>query len=289
MNKQLFQELLQSPKAYEQVSIQSLKDLSNDFPFSALVKSVYLKKLYLEEDYRFENELFKTAMLVPDRAALKRFLFDQQPLVLQPSSAKEKPLTQLRIIEDDSKVVDSAPDPKAIEKDNTVQKVVPELENELIAQAINASISIEVKEEQHTKEEAEKQKVSGPPFDQQEDQSAILDGKQTFSQWVNTFQFKNQSKLIEKENFRKNAEALIDQFIKSQPKIVAKKEFYTAENRAKKSVEETGDIASETLANIYAAQGKLQKAIQTYERLILRFPEKKAYFAGQISQLKNNS
>ena len=43
---------------------------------------------------------------------------------------------------------------------------------------------------------------------------------------------------------------------------------------------------SETLAKIFAVQGNYPKAIFAYEQLILLIPEKKAFFASQIQELK---
>jgi tetratricopeptide (TPR) repeat protein len=44
---------------------------------------------------------------------------------------------------------------------------------------------------------------------------------------------------------------------------------------------------SENFAKILTLQGKTDKAIEIYEQLILKIPEKKAYFEAQIEKLKN--
>lgn len=46
------------------------------------------------------------------------------------------------------------------------------------------------------------------------------------------------------------------------------------------------DLASESLAKILARQGKPERAIAVYERLMVKHPEKMAYFAAQIDSLR---
>lgn len=60
-----------------------------------------------------------------------------------------------------------------------------------------------------------------------------------------------------------------------------------AKELAAKSVVENFDIATETLAAVLEAQGHYQKAIAMYERLKLKYPEKSAFFAAKIEELKS--
>ena len=46
------------------------------------------------------------------------------------------------------------------------------------------------------------------------------------------------------------------------------------------------DLASESLAKILTRQGKIDRAIAVYERLMVKQPEKMAYFAAQIESLR---
>jgi tetratricopeptide (TPR) repeat protein len=53
----------------------------------------------------------------------------------------------------------------------------------------------------------------------------------------------------------------------------------------KRSAGPTTSIVSEGMAKILLRQGKIEKAIEMYEQLILKKPEKKAYFAEKIKEL----
>jgi hypothetical protein len=44
---------------------------------------------------------------------------------------------------------------------------------------------------------------------------------------------------------------------------------------------------TETLAKVYLEQKKYNKAIQAYEILILKYPEKSSFFADRINEIKN--
>ena len=44
---------------------------------------------------------------------------------------------------------------------------------------------------------------------------------------------------------------------------------------------------TETLAKVYLEQKKYSKAIQAYEILILKYPEKSSFFAHRILDIKN--
>lgn len=58
------------------------------------------------------------------------------------------------------------------------------------------------------------------------------------------------------------------------------------QEKAKKSMTENRSYYTETLAYIFELQDKWEKAIEVYQELILKNPEKSAYFASQIKLLR---
>lgn len=82
---------------------------------------------------------------------------------------------------------------------------------------------------------------------------------------------------------------LIDSFIRKEPRIppVRSKldEPNTQEDLTKRTKPVGGGLVTESFAKILERQGKLDKAREIYEKLIVKNPEKKAYFAAKISEL----
>jgi hypothetical protein len=116
----------------------------------------------------------------------------------------------------------------------------------------------------------------------------------TFTSWMSTFvEDKNQDSTSKKQ-------LEIPQKEEGNPKIEKEKEknkeisvvekrkneFFSPLQKARESLDETRLPVSETLAKVYAAQGNYPKAIVAYEKLSLKFPEKKSFFALQIETLK---
>ncbi|PKV75380.1 hypothetical protein [Pontibacter ramchanderi] len=84
---------------------------------------------------------------------------------------------------------------------------------------------------------------------------------------------------------------IIDQFLKLNPRLKTmanlKLKPEPQEDLSLKSSKIKKGMATESLANIFISQGKPKKAAKIYEQLILKYPEKKSYFAEQIEKLQN--
>lgn len=84
-----------------------------------------------------------------------------------------------------------------------------------------------------------------------------------------------------------DANALLENFIRSKPKMrKPKTEFFKAETAAKKSESDDSFIVSESLAKLHLKQAHFDKAIEVYEKLLLQNPNRKAYFAARIKEIK---
>ena len=79
--------------------------------------------------------------------------------------------------------------------------------------------------------------------------------------------------------------AILEQFLQVNPKIKPVRDAPMGENLALKTPNVSG-LVTETLANHYYDQGMTEKAIQAYEILKLKVPEKSAIFAARISEMR---
>ncbi len=93
--------------------------------------------------------------------------------------------------------------------------------------------------------------------------------------------------------------SLIDKFLSSgEPRIKNNKAKTDigkgVDNKyfVERSVQEDDELVSETLASIYFQQQNYDKALEAYQKLSLKYPEKSVYFAGRIKEIeliKNNN
>jgi hypothetical protein len=120
---------------------------------------------------------------------------------------------------------------------------------------------------------AEKELNIGAPLDFNEDEI------HSFGEWLSLTKVKK----IERTDDRNQGD-LIDVFIDNEPSISKpkKESFFSPAESAKESLLENDSIVTETLARVYLEQGHYNKAITSYEKLSLKFPEKSTFFANQI-------
>ena len=145
----------------------------------------------------------------------------------------------------------------------------------LITENVKETEVVEQKKvEENTKTRAvEKELNIGKPLDFTEDET------HSFAEWLSLTKVK---KIDRSAN--QNQGDLIDTFIENEPSISKPKKetFFSPAESAKESLLENDSIVTETLARVYLEQGHYDKAIASYEKLSLKFPQKSTFFANQI-------
>lgn len=129
------------------------------------------------------------------------------------------------------------------------------------------------KREDETRNAVENELVIGKPLEFTEDET------HSFAEWLSLTKVK---KIDRKDS--QNKENLIDAFIENKSSISKPKKeaFFSPSKSAKESLFENDDIVTETLARVYLEQGHYEKAISSYNKLSLKFPQKSTFFANQI-------
>lgn len=96
--------------------------------------------------------------------------------------------------------------------------------------------------------------------------------------------------LTQKSEEQKRQQQIIEGFMKRNPRIIRQDsnvEPVIADFSERVAKSGTGSIETEAFAKILIRQGKIDKAIDLYQKLILKNPEKRNYFAKKLSELNH--
>lgn len=278
MNVADFLKILENPEdALSSKKTKHLEELIKEYPYFQAARALYLKGLKNQNSYRYNSELKKTAAYTTDREVLFDFIttknFNQK---------SEKPHIQFK------KEENSASEETEMIKEPTHTSEISSLENQPKKEVDKIVVNVEqpiampspILTEQAS-EAIEKGLALGEPleFDQTE--------KHSFLEWLKiTSEKQNTENTINTEEKKKKFE-LLDKFIENNPKIVPSKDEPEVEIDIKESIKlDKKEVMTETLARVYLEQKKYKKAIQAYEILRLKNPEKSSFFADRIKAVK---
>ncbi len=259
--------LLNKPDAINERYADTLDQVLEAFPYFQSARVLKLKHLYNQDSFNYNNTLKQTAAYTTDRGILFDFITSDSFVSVQ-KGLYEKKLEELM----NMSVVGS----EVVIVEHKVSQA------ELLEQSILTSIK-----EATTPEEAQAvaQLEIGKPLEFNKTE------RHSFQEWLQLSRLKPIVRTEEaakeepvSDEKRKKLD-LIDKFIESNPKIkpVAKDAIVPT---VEPIVEDTSFLMTETLARVYLEQKKYSKAIQAYEILILKYPEKSSFFANRISDIK---
>ena len=298
-------------------SIESLEQSFNEHPYSSTLAIILAKAYVLNNDIRLESHIRKTAILSNNRKQLHEFLFNESTQNNTPDEIlEESPSVETKIEEKNETREEriSSAEQKEL-KNNSIDSDQDEdpLLKQFITEAINAGAAIdllsegpEVDEKETTDDnpdsvEVEKQEELKQAEGADEEINIEPPSKQSFSHWMNFLSDQEVKSTVKQsiteplqtvfprdQEEKKKVISIIDNFIEKEDSLVPKRaEFFSPSKAAKASLEDNDSVVTETLASIYAAQGNINKAISTYNKLSLLHPEKSSYFAALIEKLKS--
>ena len=274
MNVTEYTYLINKPDAVNDRQTVALEKILHDFPYFQSARSLHLKGLYKQDSFKYNSELKKTAAFTTDRTILFELITTENFAGIQKGFFEDKE-AQIHDIE----VIDST----IIEVTATDIPKVSKLEKSIISsitvanQDIKVEIAPEVVEISVVKEKLE----IGKPlaFNNSETHS--------FQEWLQLAKTKPiiRTETLTVENNLSSKLDIIDKFIEANPKISPVKKDTSAPIVAIKT-DDNSYLMTETLAKVYLEQKKYSKAIQAYEILILKYPEKITFFADRIADIK---
>ena len=270
MNTNDYINLLNNSKAINDKQTLILETIVNEFPFYQSARALYLKGLYNQESFRYNYELKKTAAHTTDRSVLFDFITSDDFKIFQQEIYDKYQAEIQNIIVADFEYVEEENRPVAI---NSISKTTTSTETYFVS------------EQQENNKEVEAALEIGKPFQFDKNET------HSFSEWL---QLAKIAPIVREEtekqmNVSSELEKkfdLIEKFIELNPKITKAKDTTAAPINIAKSNETPSSIMTETLAQIYLEQKKYSKAIQAYEILILKYPEKSSFFADRIKNIK---
>jgi len=302
--------LINKPDAVHDKQTSVLEKIVQEFPYFQSARALYLKGLYNENSFKYNYALKITAAHTTDRSVLFDFITSDTFTAIQKGLYDQKAAEILDISVKESEIIE----PRLEQRGNTIEQSIaasikeatpaeekqygveilteeiPEVVEKTEENIPTENLSEEVLPEVPTELAAEKLEL-GKPLE------FSLTEKHSFQEWLQLSKIKpivREEEISESDepsevNFEKQKKKeLIDKFIETSPKIPQVKHdtpipsiFYEP------SKADNSFLMTETLARVYLEQKKYHKAIQAYEILILKYPEKISFFADRILDIKN--
>nr|WP_315165737.1 tetratricopeptide repeat protein [uncultured Flavobacterium sp.] len=275
MNVTDYTYLINKPDAINEKQTEALGNVLAEYPYFQSARALRLKGLYNQNSFKYNYALKVTAAHTTDRTVLFDFITSDTFTAIQKGYYDKKVLELL-----DIKVIDSE---LIVSEEKTEPKGA--LETSILTSIKEASVS-EISD--NTKLAEEKLDI-GKPLDFSKNE------KHSFQEWLQLSRTqpiaresdqKSPVELVPIDENKKKKSELIDKFIETNPKISPIKHNTTSHATFDLNKDDNSSLMTETLARVYLEQKKYQKAIQAYEILILKYPEKSSFFADHISDIK---
>lgn len=263
--------LINKPDAINEKQTKFLNHVLEEFPYFQSARALRLKGLYNQNSFKYNPALKVTAAHTTDRTVLFDFITSDTFTAIQRGyyDQKVKELLDIKVIESELIVT---------EKEQAVTHT-PEVSS---SNSVNNPLSEETSEIEMVEEKLQ----IGKPIEFSNNE------KHSFQEWLQLSRIKpivreeDSTKSMASLNEKQKKINLIDQFIEANPKISPLKKDASPTLSFELNKEDDSMLMTETLAKVYLEQKKYEKAIQAYEILILKYPEKITFFADRISDIK---
>ena len=324
MNSAEYIALINNPNAITESQIEKLGRIIDDYPYFQSARIVRLKGLYMQNSFKYNYALKVTAAHTTDRAVLldlitsdafvtvqKRVQEAEPEVVIEAIPTAEAPVIEPEIKE--NPVKENTVKENYVKENTAKESILTSIkESSPVIREVIATVTPEIIEDS-IEEKAASIIESSPPIE------FNLNEKHSFQEWLQLSTLHPIERAVEKGSTiepepekevviesepiietpvepekpvvidleKKKKELLIDKFILTSPKISPVRQVSAPVIQIDINKDDHSDLMTETLARIYLEQKKYLKAIQAYQILILKYPEKSSYFADCISDIKN--
>jgi len=299
MNRNDFMKMIENSGPSDRQMIGEVSELISIFPYFQSAYMLLLKGMQNTADVRFENQLKSSSLHIADREVLYYFL-KKEPGIVEESeirvpvdsySEDDKPDT-LQVVIESAKNSEELINEIEKDTDGSVIADKPDENSIMITSEggykdSDATIIIVNKE---SGEIEERVVYMDPGFSvtPEEDLLELDPEPDKLSVTAENLTSADQESKPDTSTVKQLQSELIDKFILANPKIEPVRENPETPliDISKPFVEGREEFLTETLAGIYVKQEYYSKAIEIYERLSLKFPEKSSYFASLIEKVK---
>ncbi len=277
MNSQQFSELLSHLQQTDARSLPLLEDLVRRYPYCQSGHILYACSLYMEDDPQYPVQLKRAAAYAGDRRILRSLILAGKTAVApveQTADRGEDPVAGMppdAIPAMPVEIPVLSPEPEA------THEVTWELARKPSEEEIASRLPAAETQERMTQEDLlaiVKKRLAEINAEKNHD--------------FNLEDYNQEDSRVPEPMPAADKKKLIDKFILDEPRISKPRAtFFNPTDSAIRSNLDEEEIVSETLAQLYAKQGNIQKAVHIYEKLSLLNQEKSRYFAAQIENLKS--
>ena len=247
-------------------TIGELREILDEFPYFQTAHLLYTRNLQSENNFRFAGQLKTTALHATDRTILYH--------ILNPGRTKEEEKIDVSL---EIHAASARNDPRMMEltdhnderKENP-QEIIRQVSKKEDLEGLDL-LNFELSDTFYSIDNIEDEKANLPSVSDKSISDLPL------------------KKTRKKQSDQKDD--LINRFIKDNPAFTVRQienpDIGERINAQTEKIGEKDEFITETLARIYMNQGLFQKAINAFEKLSLKYPEKSAYFARQIEEVTN--
>lgn len=289
MDSKSFYKNLNPLATFDKFATDELLKIQEEYPYFQLASIISLKAVKQNKTTYYKSHLAKVATKVISREVLFDFLYPEyqqaietkvEPIVAKKEVVVSEPQKPVSKTVEANELINTAP--SKIEPSKDI-KSKSELMEEVKARLSEIKVESKTTEKSHISKEKESTEVNPKKITSEKENNSL--DKEKPAKHASLSKPKKEIKPIDRGSYSN----IIANFIKTNPSINRPEDKTYDEEiaLANKSLEESYDLVSETMAELFVKQGHIKKAIKVYEKLILISPEKSTYFAARILKLKN--